>query len=90
MNKRAHVFYNGRVQGVGFRFTTEEIANELGILGWIKNLRSGEVELVVEAPQEKLEVFLSRLDQYFSTYIQDAQVSWQEATGSFKGFEIRF
>ena len=54
MKKRLHIYYTGRVQGVGFRFTTEDIASELGVCGWVKNLGDGRVEVVVEAEEELL------------------------------------
>ncbi|MCM8800439.1 MAG: acylphosphatase [Candidatus Omnitrophica bacterium] len=90
MRKQIHVFYSGLVQGVGFRFTAREIAYELNVSGWVKNLRDGRVELVAEAEEEVLKEFLERINRYFSRYIQDTQIDWLTATGGFKGFEIRF
>ena len=90
MEKRIHAYYTGRVQGVGFRFTAEDIARSLGVLGWVKNLRDGRVEVVAEAEEKVLKEFLGRINQYFSRYIQDADVAWQEPTGEFKDFGIRF
>jgi acylphosphatase len=90
MEKQVRVYYTGRVQGVGFRFTTEDIARDLDVYGWVKNLRDGKVEVVAEAEEKVLEVFLARINQYFSRYIQDVDVQWQEAAGEFKDFGIRF
>lgn len=90
MKKQVHVFYTGRVQGVGFRFTAEDIARELGVCGWVKNLRDGRVEVAAEAEEKLLKEFLERINQYFYRYIQDADVTWQETTGEFKDFVIRF
>jgi acylphosphatase len=90
MKKQVHVYYSGRVQGVGFRFTAEDIARDLAITGWVKNLRNGQVELVAEAEEGVLKDFLSRLNQYFARYIQDADIEWLSATGEFKEFGIRF
>jgi len=90
MKKQVHVFYSGRVQGVGFRFTTEEIAKELGVSGWVKNLRDGRVEIVAEAEEEILKDFLARIYRYFSRYIQDVDINWQSAQGEFKDFTIEF
>lgn len=90
MEKQVHVYYTGRVQGVGFRFTTEDIANELGVCGWVKNLRDGRVEVVAEAEEEILKNFLERLKKYFTHYIHDVDIEWLEATGEFKDFGIRF
>lgn len=90
MKKQVHVFYSGRVQGVGFRFTAEDMARELGVVGWVRNLRDGRVELVAEAEEEVLRDFLGRINQYFLRYIQDSDVNWQEAGGEFEDFGINF
>jgi len=90
MKKQAHVFYSGRVQGVGFRFTAAESARELAVTGWAKNLKDGRVELLAEAEEDTLKEFLSRIYQYFSQYIQDTDIQWQPASGEFKDFGIEF
>ncbi|MCM8758030.1 MAG: acylphosphatase [Candidatus Omnitrophica bacterium] len=90
MQRRIHVFYVGRVQGVGFRYTAESIAQDLGVKGWVRNLRDGRVELVAEQEEEILKEFLERIKKYFSSYIKDIQIDWQQPTGEFEDFEIRF
>jgi acylphosphatase len=90
MKKQIHVYYIGRVQGIGFRFTTEDIARDLGVYGWVKNLRDGRVEVIAEAEEEILKDFLGRINQYFSHYILDVDVEWQAATGEFREFGIEF
>jgi acylphosphatase len=90
MKKQVHAYYSGRVQGVGFRFTARSIAEELGVLGWAKNLRDGKVEIVAEAPEEALQEFLDKITQCFSRYIQDSEINWQAASGNFKDFQIAF
>ena len=90
MLRRIDVFYSGRVQGVGFRFTTEDLARNLGVTGWVSNLPDRRVELVAEAEESILKDFLSRIKQYFRSYIQDVDIHWQEPSGEFKDFGIRF
>jgi acylphosphatase len=90
MRKQIHAYYSGRVQGVGFRFTAEDLAHELGILGWVKNLRDGRVEIVAEAEEEILHSFLKKIDNYFAGYIRDKDIHWKEATGEFDDFGLRF
>lgn len=75
---------------MGFRFTTEDIASELGVCGWVKNLHDGRVEVVVEAEEALLKEFLERIKKYFAQYIRDLDVEWKEATGEFKDFAIKF
>ncbi|MFH1655131.1 MAG: acylphosphatase [Candidatus Omnitrophota bacterium] len=88
--KRIHIIYSGRVQGVGFRFTVERIALDLGITGWARNLHDGRVEVVAEAEEKKLEKLIKEINSNFSDYIQDQDVDRQEATGEFKDFGIKF
>ena len=90
MKKQAHIYYSGRVQGVGFRFTAQDLANDLGIRGWVKNLRDDRVEIIAEAEETVLKDFLAKIKQNFSHYIQDIDIEWQPATGRFKDFQIRF
>ena len=85
-----HVFYSGRVQGVGFRFTTEDLARKLGVQGWVRNLADGRVEVVAEAEKPVLQDLLSAIERYFGGYIRDTDISWHEPAGEFKGFGIRF
>ena len=90
MNKRLHAVFHGQVQGIGFRFTAESLAGQLGISGWVKNLNSGDVEIVAEAGEKSLKEFLSRINDRFSGTISDTSVSWLPATDEFRAFEIRY
>ena len=90
MKKQVHVYYSGRVQGVGFRYTAQDIAGELGVCGWAKNLRDGRVEITAEAEEEILKSFLERIAEYFSGYISDKDIQWRPATGEFSDFGIEF
>lgn len=91
MKKRAHVFYSGRVQGVGFRMTAEDIATSLGVVGWVKNLRDRRVELVAEGEEDALRGFLESLQTgAMKNFIQQVEVSWSHASDTFNRFEIRY
>ncbi len=90
MKRQIHIFIRGSVQGVGFRFTTEGIAKDLGVVGWVRNLGDGRVEIIAEADTEILKEFLERINKYFSRYIQDVDIEWRSATDEFKDFEISF
>lgn len=89
--KRAHVFYSGRVQGIGFRYTVQDIAENLGIYGWVKNLEDGRVEVVAEAEENDLKEFLDKiLKGPLGYYIKDADISWKKPLKKFNSFEIAF
>lgn len=91
MNKHIHVLYTGRVQGVGFRFTAEESARQLAVVGWVKNLRDGRVELVAEADEKVLAQFLNEIRTGpMRNFIKDTEVTWSTATNEFDEFEIRY
>ncbi len=89
--KRIHVYYSGRVQGVGFRYTAVDVGEALGLVGWVRNLRDGRVEVVCEGEEEKLKSFLEEIaNGPLKYYIKDADILWEGATGEFRNFDIRF
>lgn len=90
MIQAVHAYFSGRVQGVGFRFTARQLAAELGIAGWVKNLSDGRVEVVAEADEAVLKDFLSRLERTFRLYIRDIQTDWQPASSAFDDFTVSF
>lgn len=58
MPERLHVFVSGRVQGVGFRQSTQDEAERLGLTGWVRNCDDGRVEAVFCGARELLEMML--------------------------------
>ena len=56
---RLHAYFSGRVQGVGFRFTTIHIAHGHRVVGFVRNLSDGRVELLAEGTKDELEKFLA-------------------------------
>lgn len=87
--KRAHVFIEGRVQGVGFRHFTKINADEVGILGWVKNLPDGRVEAVLEGPLDHLREMVEQLEQGpGASRVDNLDVEVTEATGEFDSFEV--
>lgn len=89
---RAHVFYSGRVQGVGFRYTAERLALEFDLVGWVKNLSDGRVELVCEGPKDTVEQLLAQIKESaaLARHIKNAAASWEKPTGEFSEFRVEF
>lgn len=57
------VFYEGHVQGVGFRFTVRHIAKGFDVTGWVRNLPNGAVELQVKGEEDEVRAFLDQVAQ---------------------------
>jgi len=86
---RMEIFYSGRVQGVGFRYTTKSIAAGFEITGTVRNLPDGRVELITEGARDELEHFRAAIrDAGLKLFIRDEAVTWTEARNEFKSFEI--
>ncbi len=87
---RLKAIVEGRVQGVGFRYFTQERAVFLGLTGWVRNRWEGTVELIAEGPREDIEKFLQaiRRGPRMGT-TQNVKDDFQEATGEFNSFQIR-
>ena len=90
MKKQVHLYYSGKVQGIGFRYTARDIADSFKVCGWIKNLSDARVEILAEAEENILNNFLEQINQHFSRYIKEVNTEWQPASGEFHDFQIIF
>ena len=91
MKIRVHVFLSGRVQGVFFRLTAKEWADELGIKGWIRNLHDGRVEAVIEGEEEKVNEMLELMRKGPSfALVENIEIQIEEFKNEFKDFRIRY
>jgi len=87
---RLHAIVAGRVQGVGFRYFTQERATFLGLTGWVRNRWNGTVEVIAEGSKADIEVLLKTIQRgpRMGT-TQNVKFDWLEATGEFSSFRIR-
>jgi acylphosphatase len=86
---RMQVYYTGRVQGVGFRYTVKTVANGYEVTGSVRNLTDGRVELIAEGTREELESFRAGIREAgLEHFIKTEEVSWTEAKNEVRGFEI--
>ncbi len=87
---RAHIIFSGTVQGVGFRYTAQRHALRLGLKGWVKNMPSGSVELLVEGPKDTIEGLCRNIEDDFEGYIQDREIQFTPAEEEFTKFQITY
>ncbi len=88
--EQREIYYSGRVQGVGFRFTARAIAVQYRVSGFVRNMSDGRVHVVVEGDRDTVQMFLDSIQAEMGPYIRDKQVTIRPATGRFQGFDIRF
>ncbi len=87
---RRHVYYGGRVQGVGFRYTVTKLARVRPVTGFARNLADGRVELVAEGPANDVLGLLADVADRMRGYVDGAHVLEEPATGEFSEFGVRF
>ena len=88
---RAHVWVQGRVQGVGFRAHVEYHARKTGgLTGWVRNVGYDKVEAVAEGEREKVERFIQVMkDGPHGSRVDESKVEWENPTGEFDRFGMR-
>jgi len=59
--KRYYIVFSGRVQGVGFRYTVTNMAKNLHLTGWIRNMTNGNVEMEIQGEQAVIDLLLNHL-----------------------------
>ena len=82
------ILYAGRVQGVGFRYTAQALAAGRPVAGHVRNLPSGDVELIAEGEDSAVEEYLAAVAQRMAGYISNTTVQDVAPTGQ-RGFRIR-
>lgn len=89
--KRLTACFEGHVQGVGFRFTTVEIARNYEVTGFVQNMMDGSVKLVAEGIEDDLSRLLRDMrEAHIYRYVRNEDIRWQDGTGEFDGFSIRY
>ena len=88
--QRRHVFFSGRVQGVGFRFTCQSLARSFPVVGYVRNLPDGRVELVAEGDPDELDAFLAAIHREMGSLIRNVVAEFESPSPHpLTGFSIR-
>ena len=90
MAERRVIHFQGRVQGVGFRYTVARLAERFAVEGYVQNLPDGRVLLVAEGEPKELNRFVAAIEAEMGRYITQKNVETAPAGGEFGGFEIRY
>ena len=85
----ATVFFSGRVQGVGFRYQTLQVAKEFEVSGWVRNLPDGRVQLEVEGRPGEIKDFIAALQERMEGHIRKTEQTTGTRAPQFSGFTIR-
>ncbi len=88
-DKRVHIYYEGAVQGVGFRISAERVAGSLALKGWVRNLDDGRVEVLCEGEEGDVKRFTEKIVSIFNRFISDVDIEWTDPSGEYETFDIR-
>lgn len=83
------VFFTGRVQGVGFRYTALQVAKEFDVAGFVRNLADGRVHLEAEGREEEIAAFVVAIEERMHGCIRKTERSSDRRPPQFRGFAIK-
>ena len=83
-----HIIFTGRVQGVGFRYTTYRIARGYDVTGFVRNLSDGTVEMLAQGPADEVDCCIREVQDSFAGYIQDARIEQIPCNPRYSDFGI--
>lgn len=84
------LWFEGRVQGVGFRYTTCGVATQFDVTGYVRNLADGRVEVVAEGEPREIERFTGAVCDAMRGYVTSTQQQDAPPTGGFSTFGVRY
>ena len=89
-NTRLHALVTGMVQGVNFRWFTQQRAAALEVVGYVRNRADGSVEVVAEGSPDALKIFLAQVQEGPShAVVEHVEPRWRAPRDEFYRFEIR-
>lgn len=86
-----HLIISGHVQGVGFRYSAQQKANEYNLYGWVMNMEDGRVEMEVEGPEDQVSNYIAEVKSGFHRFIkvEDIKVKKSNLKKGYTQFSIK-
>ncbi|MDO5026416.1 MAG: acylphosphatase [Tissierellia bacterium] len=88
--QRYKIIFKGRVQGVGFRYRALRIANSLNLLGSVKNLYDGSVEVILQGKKLAINTFIKRIKEERFIRVEDINCFELDLDNTLDSFEILY
>jgi acylphosphatase len=84
------IIFIGTVQGVGFRFTVNRTARRFSLVGYVRNLPDGSVEMLAQGNSNDIDNCVQDIEESFAGYIRDKRIEDLPPDSSYKDFRITF
>ena len=86
---QVHLIISGKVQGVFYRASCQKIAIQYDLKGWVKNLSTGQVEVLAQGKKEEIEKFINWCKKGPPhAIVNDLEIKWQPLNHDYNTFEI--
>jgi acylphosphatase len=83
-----HVVFRGHVQGVGFRYTARQIAQQYQVGGFVRNLPDGTVEMLIQGPTQDISNCLQEIRDFFEGHIRDTEIEEAPCNPRYTDFRV--
>ena len=84
------VVFRGRVQGVGFRYTTCRIADKYSLTGFVRNRPDGTVEALMQGPATQIDLCISEIKDHFGRYVRNISQAEAPVNPRYTDFQISY
>jgi acylphosphatase len=85
-----HIVFRGHVQGVGFRYTAKQIAQQYNLAGFVRNLADGTVEMLLQGPAQDIDTCIREVQDSFEGYLRDTQIEEAPFNPRYTDFRVAF
>lgn len=87
--ERRSIVFSGRVQGVGFRITAQDVARGFEVTGWVRNEDDGSVRMEIQGAPSQIDACVAALERRMSAFIRSRTSCVAPTEPEESGFEIR-